>query len=56
MLMSAHKSLAELEDHSEFVARHIGISEQDEHLMLSTIGAASRRALIEAIVPRHWLS
>jgi glycine dehydrogenase len=52
MLMSAHKSLAELEDHSEFVARHIGISEQDEHLMLSTIGAASRRALIEAIVPR----
>ena len=52
MLMSAHKSLAELEDQSEFVARHIGISEQDEHLMLSTIGAASRRALIEAIVPR----
>jgi glycine dehydrogenase len=52
MLMSAHKSLAELEDHSEFVARHIGISEEDEHLMLSTIGAASRRALIEAIVPR----
>jgi glycine dehydrogenase len=52
MLMSAHKSLAELEDHSEFVARHIGISEQDEHLMLSAIGAASRRALIEAIVPR----
>jgi glycine dehydrogenase len=52
MLMSAHKSLAELEDQSEFVARHIGISEQDEHLMLSAIGAASRRALIEAIVPR----
>jgi glycine dehydrogenase len=52
MLMSAHKSLAELEHQSEFVARHIGISEQDEHLMLSAIGAASRRALIEAIVPR----
>ena len=52
MLMSAHKSLAELENTSEFVARHIGISEQDEHLMLSAIGAASRRALIEAIVPR----
>jgi glycine dehydrogenase len=52
MLMSAHQSLAELEDTSEFVARHIGISEQDEHLMLSAIGAASRRALIEAIVPR----
>lgn len=51
MLMSAHRSLAELEERSEFVSRHIGISEQDEQLMLSAIGAASRQALIEAIVP-----
>ena len=52
MLMSAHKPLAELENASEFVARHIGIEAADEAHMLSVIGAASRRALIEAIVPR----
>ncbi|WP_300655545.1 aminomethyl-transferring glycine dehydrogenase, partial [Hydrogenophaga sp.] len=37
---------------SEFVARHIGIGEADEALMLSVIGEASRRALIDGIVPR----
>ncbi|MGY4828716.1 aminomethyl-transferring glycine dehydrogenase [Sphaerotilaceae bacterium SBD11-9] len=52
MLMSAHRSLGELENPSEFVARHIGIWEDDEKHMLSVIGAASRRALIDAIVPR----
>jgi glycine dehydrogenase len=52
MLMSAHKPLRELEDASEFVARHIGVSAEDERHMLSVIGAASRRALIEAVVPR----
>ena len=52
MLMSAHKPLRELENASEFVARHIGIEPHDEAHMLSVIGAASRRALIEAIVPR----
>ena len=52
MLMSATKSLRELENASEFVARHIGIEADDERHMLSVIGAASRRALIEAIVPR----
>ncbi|HET7793045.1 MAG TPA: aminomethyl-transferring glycine dehydrogenase [Rhizobacter sp.] len=52
MLMSAHRSLGELENPSEFVARHIGIWEDDEAHMLSVIGAASRRALIDAIVPR----
>jgi glycine dehydrogenase len=52
MLMSAHKPLRELEDAAEFVARHIGVSAQDERHMLSVIGAASRRALIEAVVPR----
>ena len=52
MLMSATKPLRELENASEFVARHIGTSAADEHHMLSVIGAASRRALIEAIVPR----
>ncbi len=52
MLMSATKPLRELENESEFVARHIGIAADDERHMLSVIGAASRRALIESIVPR----
>jgi len=52
MLMSATQPLHELENASEFVARHIGIEADGERHMLSVIGAASRRALIEAIVPR----
>ncbi|MFY7873606.1 MAG: glycine dehydrogenase (aminomethyl-transferring), partial [Limnohabitans sp.] len=52
MLMSAHRPLGALENPSEFIARHIGISPQDEAHMLSVIGEASRRALIESIVPR----
>lgn len=51
MLMSAHQPLRELENATEFVARHVGLSEDAERHMLSVIGAASRRALIEAIVP-----
>ena len=52
MLMPSVKPLDELENASEFIARHIGISEADETLMLSVIGEASRRALIDGIVPR----
>jgi glycine dehydrogenase len=52
MLMSTLKPLAELENPSEFIARHIGISPADEQHMLSVIGEASRRSLIESIVPR----
>jgi glycine dehydrogenase len=52
MLMSALKPLSELENATEFVARHIGPYASDEVHMLSVIGAASRRALIDAIVPR----
>ena len=51
MLMSALPSLAELENTGEFVPRHIGPTEADEQHMLSVIGAASRRALIEAVLP-----
>ncbi len=51
MLMSAQQPLAALENASEFQARHIGPYASDEVAMLSVIGAASRRALIEAIVP-----
>ncbi|SEL63209.1 glycine dehydrogenase [Roseateles sp. YR242] len=49
--MSALPSFAELENASEFHARHIGPDAADEALMLSAIGAASRAALIDAIVP-----
>ena len=52
MLMPTARPLADLEHAHEFVARHIGISEDDERLMLSVIGEASRRALIDGIVPR----
>ena len=51
MLMSALKPLAELENDAEFAARHIGIDAAAEKHMLSVIGAASRRALIESVVP-----
>jgi len=50
--LSAPKPLIELENANEFVARHIGIQADDERRMLAVIGAKSRRALIEAIVPR----
>ena len=52
MLMSTSSPLAALEQADEFVSRHIGPDEADEARMLSAIGAASRRALIEAVVPR----
>ena len=51
MLMSALKSLAELENDAEFAARHIGIDAAAEKHMLSVIGAASLPALIDAVVP-----
>src|SRR6187399_3731466 len=51
MLMSALKPLAELESAGEFVPRHVGIDSDEEARMLSVIGAASRRALIDQLVP-----
>ena len=52
MLMQSTKPLDELENSREFVARHIGVSDADEAHMLSVLGQASRRALIDSIVPR----
>ncbi len=49
---SSHPTLSQLENASEFVARHIGIDEADEQLMLKAIGETSRRTLIDSIVPR----
>ncbi|MBB4844978.1 glycine dehydrogenase [Paucibacter oligotrophus] len=51
MLMSALPTLAALENSHEFHARHIGPDAADEAGMLSVIGLASRRALIDAVVP-----
>ncbi|MCP5284266.1 MAG: aminomethyl-transferring glycine dehydrogenase [Burkholderiaceae bacterium] len=51
MLMSALPPLAELEDAGEFLPRHIGPDDADQVHMLSVIGAASRRALVEAVMP-----
>jgi glycine dehydrogenase len=45
-------TLAQLENASEFHARHIGISATDEALMLQAIGEKSRKDLIASIVPR----
>ncbi len=44
-------TLSTLENAAEFLPRHIGINAADEAHMLSVVGAASRRALMEAIVP-----
>ena len=52
MLMKSAATLLELENTSEFIARHIGIDAEDEVHMLTVVGAATREALIEAIVPR----
>jgi glycine dehydrogenase len=52
MLMHAQTPLNALENHGEFIARHIGPEPAEEAYMLSVIGAASRRALIDALVPR----
>ena len=48
----SHPTLSKLENPSEFVARHIGIDEADETLMLKVVGSTSRRELIDGIVPR----
>ncbi len=52
MLMQSTKPLDELENSHEFIARHIGVSDADEAHMLNVLGQASRRALIDNIVPR----
>ncbi len=52
MLMTARTPLESLENRSEFVARHIGPGPEDQTHMLCVIGAASRQALIDAVLPR----
>ncbi len=52
MSTSSSTPLTELENASEFIARHVGVSAADEALMLSVVGSGSRRELIDGIVPR----
>ncbi|MCX8517578.1 MAG: hypothetical protein ORN29_05880, partial [Rhodoferax sp.] len=49
---SSLATLAELQNSSEFIARHIGLSQADEQHMLQAIGQPSRAALMQAIVPQ----
>ena len=48
----SHPALHDLENPGEFIARHIGLSPQDEQQMLAVIGEPSVDALIDSIVPR----
>ena len=52
MSMPVIPPLSELENASEFIARHIGVDDADEALMLKVVGSGSRRELIDGIVPR----
>jgi glycine dehydrogenase len=51
MLMPSTSPLRDLENAQEFIARHIGITPDDEQRMLGVIGEASRQALIDNVVP-----
>jgi len=51
MTMPSTPILSDLENRSEFIARHIGVSAADEAVMLQAVGAASRQALMNEIVP-----
>jgi glycine dehydrogenase len=44
-------TLAELENHAEFHARHIGPNDAEIREMLAVVGSASLDALVDAIVP-----
>ena len=48
---TARRGLRELEQHGDFVARHIGTDDAGQAAMLETLGFATRSALIDAIVP-----
>ena len=50
-MSSSSAALHTLEHPNEFVDRHIGITATDEAHMLSVVGAATRQALIDGIVP-----
>ena len=49
--MKTVANLLDLENASEFLARHIGVDADDEAKMLKVVGASSRAALMQDIVP-----
>lgn len=49
-------TLYELEQHDDFIARHIGSSAADTQAMLQTVGAESLDALITSTVPANILT
>jgi glycine dehydrogenase len=49
--MSALPPLSALENPAEFVARHIGPDAAEQQQMLAAVGAASRAALVDAVMP-----
>ena len=49
--MSTRPTLTELENHTEFLARHIGPSDDEIAQMLAVVGQPSLEALVDAIVP-----
>ncbi|MBI3383120.1 MAG: aminomethyl-transferring glycine dehydrogenase [Aquabacterium sp.] len=51
MLNTHLPTLAELENATEFQARHLGPWDEEQQHMLSAIGVATRQALIDGIVP-----
>ena len=53
MRTSTAATWSALENPQEFIARHIGLSQEDEAHMLSAIGEASRDSLIAGIVPAN---
>src|SRR5690606_21024330 len=48
--------LRDTDTHSEFIPRHIGPSDEDQRLMLETIGVADLDALVREVVPASILS
>ena len=49
--MSTRPTLTELENHTEFLARHIGPSDDEIAQMLAVVGQPSLEALVDSIVP-----
>ncbi len=49
--MSSTPALSTLENHDEFIARHVGPDEAEQTEMLKVVGQPSLQALVDAIVP-----
>ncbi|MGB9430248.1 MAG: aminomethyl-transferring glycine dehydrogenase [Gammaproteobacteria bacterium] len=51
--MNDTPTLAELEQHDGFIGRHIGPNAAEQALMLKELGYATRKALIDAVIPAN---